>query len=112
MTCNNACGAASAAPRAVQRPSIGRIVLYVPTEPQLAAEASIRRTLRRDPREPEPDAPARLWPAIITRVWSDTSVNLTLLPDMGTPFGMARVDLLAEAAPVPEPRTAFWPPRA
>lgn len=45
------------------KPSLGRVVLYHGVISNGAAEH----------------------PAIVTRVWSDTCVNLTVLPDFGAP---------------------------
>ncbi len=76
-----------------QRPSIGRVLLYTPTAAQAQGDAGP-------------------WPAVVTRVWSADSVNLMVMPDMGIPFAMSAVDLVAELPEVAEPRTCFWPPRA
>ena len=51
-----------AAPTPAQRPSVGRIVLY--RHPTVTAV------------EPE-----KVVPAVVTRVWSDTCVNLRILDD-------------------------------
>lgn len=75
-----------------QRPSVGRVVLYVPAPGQAGGATDT-------------------CPAIITRVWSDTVVNLSVFPDMGAGFSVASVDLLPTVPPVLEPRTCFWPPR-
>lgn len=47
--------------------------------------------------------------AIITRVWSESVVNLTVFPDAGTPFSETSVTFLQ--SDLNEPRSAFWPPR-
>lgn len=48
-------------------------------------------------------------PAMITRVWSDTCVNLTVFPDFGAPVLRTSQTLLTDPA---QPQEGwFWPPR-
>lgn len=74
-----------------QKPSVGRIVHYRLCE----QEPTINGT--------------DVHPAIITRVWSDTCVNLTVFPDAAEPFFKTSV-LLCEGRG--EKSRWFWPPRA
>lgn len=54
-----------------QKPSVGRIVLFR----QHASNGIVEH------------------PAIITRVWSDTCVNLTVFPDCGVPITKSSVEI-------------------
>lgn len=58
----------------MQKPSLGRIVLFGALDSNGQKEH----------------------PAIITRVWSDECVNLTVLPDYGAPVCKSSVPLLPE----------------
>jgi hypothetical protein len=72
-----------------QKPSLGRIVLF-------RAEHSNGATEH---------------PAIITRVWSDTCVNLTVFPDYAAPVAKSSV---AFSDDVDNPNGLYawrWPPR-
>lgn len=72
-----------------QKPSIGRIVLF-------RSEASNGSTEH---------------PAIITPVWSDTCVNLTVFPDYGAPILKTSVNQ-NESLDGPNQALAWrWPPR-
>lgn len=73
------------------KPSLGRIVLtYV---------------------DPTQNNGADVAPAVITRVWSDTVVNLRVLVDTGAmPLSKTSVVLLAEQ-PAEVSYTCWWPPR-
>lgn len=74
-----------------QKPTIGRIVLFQPTVPG-----------------------AEVVPAVITRVWSDTCVNLHVfgsqLPEEAQ--GMLPTSVIESMGGPGTPRTWFWPPRA
>jgi hypothetical protein len=72
-----------------QKPSIGRIVLFRSHESNAAQEH----------------------PALITRVWSDTCVNLTVFPDNGSPILETSVNQ-NESLEGPNQDLAWrWPPR-
>ena len=70
-----------------QKPSVGRVVHYVPRDA--------------DP----PHNNAEVLPAIITRVWSDTCVNLRVLNDEIYDFWVT------SATQGAGPREWTWPPR-
>lgn len=86
----------------MRSPSIGRIVLF------------------EDGSEYAPGVPA-VAPAIITRVWSDTLVNLWVFPDASrSHMGIqartsvplyAGPDEYAEAKAAGRPMGCYWPPR-
>jgi hypothetical protein len=67
------------------KPTVGRIVHFTPRANQ----------------DPGPDP----WAAMVTRVHSDSVVNLTVFPPAGTPAPETQVELGAG------PRTWRWPPR-
>lgn len=71
-------------------PSIGRIVLYRPTDSEREAGGS-----------------GEFWPAVITRVWSAHCVNLHVLTDGGPAFWLTSVSRADSA----EPRSWRWPPK-
>jgi hypothetical protein len=81
------------------KPSLGRILLVIGT--------------------PANGNGADIAPAVVTRVWSDEMVNVTVFPDCGAPVPATSVRIVAdeEAARAvndgaPYPQTlAFWPPR-
>jgi hypothetical protein len=73
------------------KPTIGRTVHYVHAV-STAAEKK----------------PVVHWPAIITRVWSSTLVNLTVFPDGSTPFCYSSCPLDESGA---KPSTWHWPER-
>ena len=54
---------------------------------------------------------AEVVPAIITRVWSDTCVNLTVMRDFDQPLVLASVQLVAEDELDQHTTFCFWPPR-
>lgn len=75
----------------MQKPTVGRIVLYKP----VGCEAS--------------------WPALITEVHNDVLVNVAGFEDKGRPFAthnVALIDMDGErtASPAHEP-FCYWPPR-
>ena len=72
-------------------PSVGRIVHYYTSQTHQHFNAV----------GPGP------YPAIITRVWSPTCVNLKVLPDCGAPFDATSISLKVEGF------TTYWewPPR-
>jgi hypothetical protein len=79
------------------KPSIGRIV-HVLIEPAINNGTDVAA-------------------AVITRVWSDDMVNVTVLPDCGQPLYKSSIPLCANRADADdrggEQRyAAFWPPRA
>lgn len=72
-----------------QKPSIGRIVLFRSLESNGSSEH----------------------PAVVTRVWSDTCVNLTVFPDFGEPVLKTSVNQ-NETLDSPNQNLAWrWPPR-
>lgn len=73
-----------------QKPSIGRIVHYRPTKAEESNGAPV-------------------FAAIITRVWDNEAVNLTVFPDLRAPF---MVGTRIRAHDQPDPGQWFWPPRA
>lgn len=76
------------------KPSIGRIVIYKPT-----------------PNDKGQSSSEDGFPAVITRVWSDTCVNLQVLRDFDTPIAVTSVEAAPDRIePAPE-RTWYWPPR-
>ena len=85
--------AAAASAQIGQTPTVGRIVLYHPTPGERGGAT---------------DAP--YFPAVITRVWSPTCVNLQVLTDAGQPFPVTSVQSSPAQGPAPE-RTWRWPPR-
>lgn len=81
-------------------PSIGRIVYVI--GPDAASNG------------------ASVAPAIITRVWSEDLVNVTIFPDGGAPLSRTSVKLYADEDAARgitlsdvrfPPNQAFWPPR-
>jgi hypothetical protein len=55
-------------------------------------------------------------PAIITRVWNDTMINVTVFPDCAPPVNLTSVLLYGDAetakgALTSAPNAAYWPPR-
>lgn len=76
------------------KPTIGRTVHYHPS-----ANDAIHRGR---------DKPLA---AIVTTVWSDTCVNLTVFDGNGTPHGRTSVLLHQEGNPRPAEFFAEWPPR-
>jgi len=79
----------------MQKPSLGRIVLAVC--PQAKSNGAYGA------------------PAIITRVWSDELVNVTVFPDAGPPVAATSIRLVedeeAAQATGPTPYAVFFPPR-
>lgn len=81
------------------KPSIGRIVLV--TGPAASSNGT------------------DIAPAVITRVWSDTMINVTVLPDAGAPFPATSVKLVEDEATAADinaqaehpQNVAYWPPR-
>ena len=77
------------------KPSVGRIVLT--------------------PVAPETNNGSTVAPAIITRVWSDTCVNLRVLHDSENITWKTSVKLCESEAEAHDPdafgHTAYWPPR-
>ena len=71
-----------------QKPSLGRIVLF-------------RQQLSNDAVE---------HPAIITRVWSDTCINLTVFPDYGSPDYKTSVVQNESMVEGNQERAWRWPP--
>mgnify|MGYP000853843108 CR=1 FL=1 len=51
-------------------------------------------------------------PAIITRVWSDTMVNLLVFVDNAAPMAVTSIELHAEEPPHTGQRACWWPARA
>lgn len=72
-----------------QKPSVGRIVLFRSLESNGAKEH----------------------PAIITRVWSDGCVNLTVFPDYGEPVLKSSVTFAEISETTAESYAWRWPPR-
>lgn len=72
---------------AIARPSLGRIVIYRGLESNGSNEH----------------------PAIVNRVWTPECVNLTVLPDCGTPT--AKTSVLPIDPANKEATGWFWPPR-
>jgi hypothetical protein len=70
------------------KPTVGRIVLYHPSDIDLEPRSVVQN-------ENEPLA------AIVTCVWSDTCVNLTVFGADGVPHGRTSVPLIQDDAPVP-----------
>lgn len=61
---------------------------------------------------PEENNGADVAPAIITRVWSDDMVNITVFPDAGYgPIRKTSVKLVESQPGEPGP-ACWWPPRA
>lgn len=79
----------------MQKPSLGRIVLYVAAAPAFSQ-----------------DHVSVPWPAMITEVHSDAVVNIAGFEDKGRPFAVHNVPLLesADRPAVPAP-FCYWPPR-
>lgn len=78
-----------------QKPSVGRFVHYQP---------------------PVESSKGQPWPAIITHVWSDTCVNLSVIPDGSFPIdwpeGATTTSVTQSADPgKPTLGTWQWPPR-
>jgi hypothetical protein len=71
------------------KPSLGRIVLFRSHDSNGASEH----------------------PAMITRVWSDTTVNLTVFPDNSLPFAITSVGLNEDMKQGEQHRAWRWPPR-
>ena len=71
-----------------QKPSVGRIVLF----------------------RKEPSNGATEHPAIITRVWSDICVNVTVFLDYGAPFNATSVNHEEDVNSATNPAWR-WPPR-
>lgn len=91
-----------------QKPSIGRIVHYKERSPSGGdGEGGYGRDVEWNG--------SKVAPALITRVWSDTCVNLTIFPDNGVPYTRTSVYLLADEAAADSPAggsiRCYWPPR-
>jgi hypothetical protein len=93
----------------MQQPSVGRIVL-VPTEAIIANQPGpLGQTINNG---------ADVAPAIITRVWSDTLLNVRVLLD-GSDQSPAKTSIklfetpedYAEARDAGAPYGCYWPPR-
>lgn len=56
-------------------------------------------------------------PAMITRVWSDTMINVVVFPDSASPRALTSVSLHPDAetakgaCTLPSMNAAYWPPR-
>jgi hypothetical protein len=72
-------------------PSVGRVVLYHPTEAEREGRGG-----------------GETYPALVTRVWSPTCVNLHVLADAGPAFFVTSVEQARGRAPQ---RAWSWPPR-
>lgn len=80
-----------------QKPSVGRVVHYFPPLEDREARANGN------------DGPLA---AIITRVWSDTGVNLTVFPDFAFPIARSSVFKRSPGATGPSPSGDWdWPER-
>jgi hypothetical protein len=84
---------AAAAVQDAPRPSVGRVVLYQPTPAERIGRGG-----------------GEFWPAVVTRVWSPTVVNLHVLPDGDRVFYVTSVERARDGADAP--RSWRWPPRA
>ena len=82
---------AAAAAAEPPMPSIGRMVLYMPTQEERGGRGG-----------------AEYYPAVITRVWSRHCVNLHVLADAGPAFPVTSATLCL----APADRSWCWPPRA
>lgn len=80
------------------KPTIGRIVHFHPADFDTEAR-----------NDHEGTGPVVV-PAIITRVWTDDLVNLTVFPDNGPPIVRSSVHRLASTRT--NPYGWEWPPRA
>jgi hypothetical protein len=85
------------------KPTIGRVVIYQPTPDDQGQSSSTEG-----------------FPAVITRVWTDTCVNLQVLRDFDTPIAITSVEKMPDpvvgdgseqAQQLPLPRSWRWPPR-
>lgn len=80
-----------------QKPSVGRIVL-VTGDPKYTPKIQSNGVL--------------VHPAIINRVWSDTTVNVTVFPDAGDPFNMTSLTQVEDISDLKGASSGWaWPPR-
>lgn len=76
------------------KPSIGRVVWYHPSQDQL---------IKGEPTG-QPCA------AIVTYVWGDRMVNLTVMTPNGAAYGVTSVDLVQDGDATPNGRYCEWMP--
>lgn len=77
-----------------QKPSVGRIVHYTPPNPTASGKV-------------------QPYPAVITHVWSDSCVNLSVHNDGSFPLDDLKPTSVTQAGDPsqPTPRSWSWPPR-
>ena len=78
----------------VQKPSVGRIVLYTP--PDESGPASVK---------------SQSYPAVITHVWSDWTVNLHVIQDGSFPLNTTVIPTSVSYSRDQAPNSWTWPPR-
>lgn len=101
-----------------QKPSVGRIVLYIQGDAELALEKysgdhySTFDELAKAGRHLPGTNGTRVHPALITRVWSDTCVNLHVFFDATPSVIKTSVTLIETPDDTHNPNAGWcWPPR-
>lgn len=75
------------------KPTIGRVVWYHPSPADAVAKN-----------------PGDIHPALVTKVWSDSSINLAIFDSNGVPYPRTSVLLVQDGEPSPASGYAEWMP--